>query len=52
MIKTTSDEQIKESIRIQVLAKFKPKSIIVPKGWMPKTAYDRHLVALVLHDLS
>ena len=48
----TPEEKIKESISLQVNAKFRPKRINIPEGWVPKTAYDHHLVALVMHDVK
>ena len=49
-LKPLSEEEIKKALRLQVMAKFKPKSITIPEGWTPKTAHDHHLVALVMHD--
>ena len=50
MIKETTTKQIKEALHLQCMIKFKPKSITIPKGWVPKTSYDHHLVALAVHD--
>ena len=50
MLKPLTIDQIKEALRLQCMAKFKPKKITVPEGWVPKTPYDHHLIALVMHD--
>jgi len=40
-------ETIGERVRLQVLARLAPHQIRVPAGWRPRTAFDRHLAALM-----
>lgn len=38
---------LRKQIQLQVTARFNPNRINIPKGWRPKTEFDRHLLKLM-----